>query len=338
MTLRDTMTALLMAGWLRVRPVTDPMIRDRASAGGAAAAITVRQLSMLLGNALTADMVQQRRDFDALLRLLSSAAWIEGRISQRARYVAFEIRAANGPQEIAEWAQPWGLDGLNDGVLRGTPGGEARQAVMLYLRECIGQPAASAQIRQTAAWRAHLAASSGFERPASVFVGALEAMIAAGGVPNRERGVAAIQREYAAELAWLRSDEGRQFALYAAPATMIAVQVPQLPDASRIALGQTFDVRDLPTSLGQPRAVPQLPAAIDLSLGASGRLEGEVGQPPLADEAPAAPPPAAPPAAEPEPAKKKTKKKNSAALIGGALTAASLLAAILKRKRGPSWR
>jgi hypothetical protein len=224
--LRDAMLALLMAGWLRVRPVTDAVQRGRTSPAGREAALTVRQLSTLLGNALVADM--RRLGFESLLILLSSPAWLESRVSERARRMAFRVQA---PEREA-WARPRPIDVGNDGELRGVPGGGAITAVALFQREgfAANQPASGA-IRQIAAWRALVQGSQAFERPASAIVGGLEVLIANGGtVKDRVRAEQAVRREYAAELRWLSTADGQR-AIAGRRLEVPTVAIPEFDDA-----------------------------------------------------------------------------------------------------------
>lgn len=320
MNVRALMLALLTAGWLRVRNVADPAYRDRSSAAGVEAAQTVRRLSMLLGNVLTADM---QADFAPLLVLLSSPEWVRSGVSQRSRMVAFDIRAAVDPSRVEAWAQPLGLDGGSDGMLRGIPGGEAARAVLLYMQASVGQRSASNEIRDSNAWRALESAAPGFGRSASEFVGALEAIIAAGAVPDRERGAAAIRAEYAAELEWLITPEGWRIV----EGKSVNVRRVEVPDAgiesARAAIGQGFDARTLPSAIRDigrlAGRVPQAPSTPDLDLGDANRSEGEA--------------PAPAPAPEPEPAPRKKKKSRAGLVIGGVVTAAGVLVALIKRGR-----
>lgn len=321
MTLRNHMLAILLSGWIRTRPLVDTVMRDRTSAAGNSAGRTVRQLSMLLGNAATQEL--RTLGFGPLLTLLASPAWLESHVSTLARQRAFEVK----PDQRAAWAEPIGISGGNDSTLRGVPGGAAGRVVALYLAEGIGVHYASPEVRNGVAWRGLAQASTAFERPARPIVGALEVLSDTGPRDvSRASGEAAVRREFAAELAWLSTPDGQR-AIAGLEAPMVAIEAPDPGVSAAIeAIDRAAEARQIGriTPIQAPGRVQLLPRFVpilqvepdlvsdpgpDLSdqLGAN-RTEGEA---PDAADAPVEEAPA-----------KTTKKKRSGLWTGLGLTAA----------------
>lgn len=244
MSVRDDMRRILEAGAVEVSRVADPVQRDRTSAAGQVAARTVRQLSMLLGNLLTADMIEQ--GFGPLLAFLASPRWLQWTTwspspGQRGSQLAREARGDTLPADFDAWAQPVGLEGGDDATLRGVPGGGARAAVRLYLSESrtavTGSP-----VYQSWAYRMLNDASTAFARPAIAVINVLEGMADTGAVRNPAQARQAVRAAYWSELNFLGAQN-------AGPARVevIGVQVPgpvAIPrvERPRVELGDALRV------------------------------------------------------------------------------------------------
>lgn len=338
MTLHNHMLAILLSGLLRTRPLADTVQRGRTSAAGNSAGRAVRQLSMLLGNAATQEL--RALGLGQLLTLLASPAWLESRVSVLARQRAFQVK----PEQRAAWAEPVGISGGNDSTLRGVPGGAAGGAVALYLAEGIGVRSASAEVRDSAAWRALAQAATSFERPAGPIVGALEALSETGPRDvSRSSGEAAVRREFAAELAWLGTTDGQR-AVAGLEAPMVAIEAPD-PGfaAANAAIQRARAARQIGpvtpltpfTPAGRLRPLPRFvpivqveepgPDLSDQRGAANAEGEAPEGQP--APEGEPAPDPADAPA-------KTTKKKTRSGLWTGlGLTAGGVTLLALLRRR-----
>lgn len=202
--LLNALRALLLTGWIRARQVADPTRRERNSEGGRAAVRTLRSLWVLLGNAATRDMVAA--GYADLLFLLSSPAWLDSRVSQKAIRAATAFRGRRD-----EWAAPFGPDDGQDVGLKGTPGGEARAAVKIWLDAGAPFERASFDTTNSDAWAGLAQAYETWPQRAADVIAGLESFIAAGGrVPDRAAAEAAIWAEYGAELRFLATDDGQR--------------------------------------------------------------------------------------------------------------------------------
>jgi hypothetical protein len=223
MSLRQQAHEILTAGAVEVSPLVDPVNRGRSSRAGQVAARVVRRLSMLLGNALVREM--EGAGLRPLLAFVSSPQWVRWLGSRRSIDVAFSIRAASEPERIPQWARPVGMDGGNDRDLRGVPGGDGARLVGIYRNAAISNDVRSS-LDDGWAFKKLAQASTGFARPALVFLGHLEALSAADRAAYVTQGVAAVRDAYADEAEWLTTLDGALFSRDA-QAEVLPVQVPQ---------------------------------------------------------------------------------------------------------------
>ena len=304
MSVRDDMRRILEAGAMEAARVADPVQRDRTSAAGRVAARTVRQLSMLLGNLLTAEMVEQ--GFGPLLAFLASPRWLQWTTwspapGERGSQLAREARGDTLPADFAEWARPVGLEGGDDSTLRGVPGGGARAAVRLYLSE--GRTAVTGSpVYQSWAYRVLDRASTSFARPAIALITVLEGMAETGKVRNPAPARQAVRAAYWSELRFLGAQEER-----AVEVEVIRVEVPR-PVA--VPMGIARPRTDLDAAL---RVRPRGPVFVP-----GPRLDGQAPSTLNEGEAPDAAPADTPAPAEGAPTI--TKKKRPAWVVPVVLT------------------
>lgn len=332
------MRTVLLTGWIRARPVTDIVRRDRNSAGGKVAVQALRTLWTLLGNAATQDMI--RAGYGDLLFLLSSPVWLDTNpyVSQKASRAAFDQR---GRREA--WAKPFGPQDGQDVGLKGAPGGEARAAVAIWLKAGAPFERVSLETLNGRAWIGLAEAYEAWPQRAAEVVAGIESVVATDGrMPDRAAATAAIQAEYGAELAWLVTPQGQRAVRQGQPAGALADRLIYIR-----AEVPTWASTEAAAALADAIRARRLGAVYPIKRPGFVPLPPRTGTPPLADlgaarqeaEAPVAEAPVAEapvdeaPAEAPKKTPKKKKKKRSGLWAGLGLTAAgATLLALLRRR------